>query len=129
MKQSIIDLNALKTLVDVVSAGSFAAAARERQVPPNKLSRQLQRLEQELGIRLLQRTTRRLGLTSPGRVLVDGARDTLAQLEHKLEEVSSQGKEPRGHLRVAAPLDFFALANGERIARQLGVCRAFQASR
>lgn len=120
MKQSIIDLNALKTLVDVVAAGSFAAAARERQVLPNNLSRQVQRLEQELGIRLLQRSTRRLGLTSSGRVLVDGARDTLAQLEDKLQEVSSQGKEPRGHLRVAVPLDFFSLDNGERMARFLG---------
>jgi len=119
MKQSPIDLNTLKTLVDVVAAGSFAAAARDRNVPPNNLSRQVQRLEQDLGIRLLQRTTRRLGLTSSGRELVDAARVTLAQLEQQLHEVSSQAKEPRGHLRVAAPHDFFSLVHAARIAEFL----------
>ncbi|HKX41395.1 MAG TPA: LysR family transcriptional regulator [Burkholderiaceae bacterium] len=120
MKQSTIDLNTLKTLVDVVAAGSFAAAARDRNVPPNKLSRQVQRLERDLGIRLLQRTTRRLGLTAAGRELVDGAKDTLAQLEQQLHEVGSRAKEPRGHLRVAAPSDFFSLAIASRIAEFLG---------
>lgn len=120
MKQSTIDLNTLKTLIDVVAAGSFAAAARDQNVPPNKLSRQVQRLERDLGIRLLQRTTRRLGLTAAGRELVDGAKETLAQLEQRLHEVSSRAKEPRGHLRVAAPSDFFSLASASRIAEFLG---------
>jgi LysR family transcriptional regulator AphB len=119
MKQSKIDLNTLKTLIDVVSAGSFAAAARERSVPPNRLSRQVQRLERDLGVRLLQRTTRRLGLTSSGRELVDAARATLTQLEQHLDAVSSQAKEPRGHLRVAAPSDFFSIAGAGRVAEFL----------
>jgi DNA-binding transcriptional LysR family regulator len=119
MKQSNIDLNTLKTLLDVVEAGSFAAAARERNLPPNNLSRQVQRLERDLGIRLLQRTTRSLGLTSSGRELVEGARGALAQLEQQLQDVGSQGKEPRGHLRVAVPTDFFSLRVAEPIARFL----------
>ena len=119
MKQSNIDLNTVKTLLDVVAAGSFAAAARDQNVPPNKLSRQVQRLERDLGIRLLQRTTRRLGLTSSGRELVDSAKVTLGQLEQQLHEVSSRAKEPRGHLRVAAPSDFFSLASAGRIAEFL----------
>ncbi|MCW7537994.1 LysR family transcriptional regulator [Aquabacterium sp. A7-Y] len=106
----------MKTLLDVVEAGSFAAAARERQVPPNTLSRQVQRLERDLGIRLLQRTTRSLGLTSSGRELVTGARVALAQLEQQLQEVSSQAKEPRGHLRVTVPSDFFSLGLADRMA-------------
>lgn len=114
-----IDLNTLKTLLDVVSAGSFAAAARARGVSPNQLSRQVQRLERDLGIRLLQRTTRRLGLTSSGRELVGGAKVALEQLEQQLQDVSSQGKEPRGHLRVAAPSDFFSLVSACRIAEFL----------
>jgi DNA-binding transcriptional LysR family regulator len=116
LKQSMVDLNALKTLVEVANAGSFAAAARERGVPPNNLSRQVQHLEQDLGIRLLQRTTRRLGLTSSGRELVDGAAPALAQLEQQLHEVGNQAREPRGHLRVAVPADFFALTAADRIA-------------
>lgn len=116
MKQSKVDLNTLKTLLDVVEAGSFAAAARERQVPPNQLSRQVQRLERDLGIRLLQRTTRSLGLTSSGRELVGGAKVALAQLEQQLQEVGSQAKEPRGHLRVTVPLDFFSLGLADRMA-------------
>lgn len=119
MNQSKVDLNALKMLVDVVAAGSFAAAARERNLPPNNLSRQIQRLERSLGIRLLQRTTRSLGLTSSGRQLVDSAKTTLAQLEQQLQEVSSQANEPRGHLRVAAPSDFFSLGSADGIAEFL----------
>jgi DNA-binding transcriptional LysR family regulator len=92
LQQSNIDLNTLKTLVDVVTAGSFAAAARERGVPPNKLSRQVQRLERDLEIRLLQRSTSRLGLTSSGRELVESAKPTLAQLEQHLGAVSSHAK-------------------------------------
>jgi LysR family transcriptional regulator AphB len=103
----------------VVEAGSFAAAARERQVPSNKLSREVQRLERDLGIRLLQRTTRRLGLTPSGRQLVEGARPALAELEQQLREVSSHAQEARGHLRVAVPKDFFALASAARIAQFL----------
>jgi len=119
MNQSPIDLNTLKTLVDVVAAGSFAAAARERGVPPNNLSRQVQRLERDLGVRLLHRSTRQLGLTSSGRELVDVAKATLAQLEQQLHEVGSQAREPRGHLRVAAPSDFLSAANAGRMAQFL----------
>lgn len=119
MNQSPIDLNTLKTLVDVVAAGSFAQAARERGVPPNNLSRQVQRLERDLGVRLLHRSTRQLGLTSSGRELVDAAKATLAQLEQHLREVGSQAKEPRGHLRVAAPSDFLSPVNAGRMAQFL----------
>ncbi len=51
MDQSAVDLNALKTMIDVVAAGSFAAEARNRNVPPNNLNRQVQRLERDLGVR------------------------------------------------------------------------------
>jgi DNA-binding transcriptional LysR family regulator len=115
MKQSTIDLNALKTLVDVVAMGSFAAAARERNIPANTLSRQVQRLESDLGVRLMHRSTRQLSLTSSGRELVDSAKEALSQLELTLQEVGSQGNEPRGHLRIAVPNDFFSFGNAQRV--------------
>lgn len=116
MKQSEPDLNALATLIAVVNAGGFSAAARRMGVPANRLSRQVQRLEEDIGVRLLQRTTRQLSLTSAGRRLVDGAEPALAQLAVLWRDTSLQAEEVVGHLRVAAPADFMSVFEPERLA-------------
>ncbi|MFL9455945.1 LysR family transcriptional regulator [Tolypothrix bouteillei VB521301_2] len=61
-----MELSVLQTFVDVVKQGSFAAVARERNVDPSSVSRAIAGLEEELGIRLLQRTTRQLSPTEAG---------------------------------------------------------------
>jgi len=119
MKQSEADLNALSTLSLVMGAGSFSAAARSMGVPPNRVSRKIQILEKALGVRLLQRTTRSLSLTSAGQAIMEGIEPALAQIESVWREASAQAEEPRGHLRIAAPADFFSAFSSSRLAEFL----------
>jgi LysR family transcriptional regulator AphB len=115
MKQSP-DLNALNVLVSVVNAGGFSAAARRLQIPANRLSRQVQRMEADLGVRLLQRTTRRMSLTSAGRALIEQVGPALQQIEAGWRAAGLQAELPAGHLRVAAPADFVSLISAGRLA-------------
>lgn len=119
MKQSDLDLNALQVLAAVVKAGGFSAAARLMAVPPNRLSRQIQTLEDSLGVRVLQRTTRRLGLTTVGRTLLERAEPALQALDSAWRQASVRADVPSGHLRVAAPADIFAVLSAERLAKFL----------
>ena len=103
----MIDLNDIAMFVQVVHCGSFAEAARRLGMPPNTVSRRIQQLETRLGTRLLQRSTRKLTLTSAGQGFHErcvGAVDDLLEAEQDLITGSS---EPSGRVRVAAPADFF----------------------
>jgi len=62
----MVDLNDIALFVQVARSGSFAASARRLGIPPNTVSRRIQTLERQLGTRLLQRSTRKLTLTSAG---------------------------------------------------------------
>lgn len=116
MNESNIDLNALTVLLAVVSAGGFAPAARRLSVPANRLSRQIQRLEDHLGVQLLQRTTRRLSLTSAGRAMLEGTEAALQQIESTWRQVEAGADEPSGHLRVAAPASFLDALTAEHLS-------------
>lgn len=99
-----IDLNDVALLVRVVHAQSFSVAARERGVPVSTVSRRVARLEATLGLRLLERTTRRLRLTDAGRAYfahVESAVDDIAQGADLVRELR---REPQGRVRVLAPL-------------------------
>jgi LysR family transcriptional regulator, transcriptional activator for dmlA len=86
--------------------GSLAAAAQQIGVTPPAVSKRLAALERRLGVRLLQRTTRRIGLTPEGETyLVDGAR-VLDELEALERSVSGSRAVPQGLLRVCATLGF-----------------------
>jgi DNA-binding transcriptional LysR family regulator len=100
-----VDLNRVAAFVRVVETGSFTAAAAALGVRKSSVSRSVAALERDLGIRLLQRTTRRLSLTDAGRAYHDRARDALLGLEEAQQAVSSLGAEPRGVVRVTAPVD------------------------
>ncbi len=100
-----MDLNRITVFARVVEAGSFTAAAAALGVRKSSVSRSVAALEADLGIRLLQRTTRRLSLTDAGRAYYDRARDALAGLEEAQHAVSSLGAQPRGLVRVTAPVD------------------------
>jgi DNA-binding transcriptional LysR family regulator len=100
-----VDLNRVAAFARVVETGSFTAAASALGVRKSSVSRSVAALEADLGIRLLQRTTRRLSLTEAGHAYYDRARDALAGLDEAREAVSSLGTEPRGLVRFTAPVD------------------------
>lgn len=90
----------------VAKKGSLSAAARELDVTPPAISKRLAQLEQRLGVRLLNRTTRRLSLTNEGEVYLENARRILADIEELERLVSSSRAAPKGLLRVNATLGF-----------------------
>ena len=98
------DLNDVALLVRVIQTHSFSAAARERGVPVSTVSRRIARLESVLGIRLLERTTRRLRLTDAGRTYFAHAERAVDDLAQGTDQVRELQKEPRGRVRVLAPI-------------------------
>ncbi len=102
------DLNDVALLVRVVQAHSFSAAARERGVPVSTVSRRIARLESVLGMRLLERTTRRLRLTDAGRAYFAHAERAIDDLGQGTDRVRELQAEPRGRVRVVAPITFGA---------------------
>lgn len=110
-----IDLNKVAMFVKVVEAGSFTAAAAGLRLPKSSVSRGVSALEEALGARLLQRTTRRLNLTEAGQRYFQQAREAMGGLDEAATEVSDRGREPRGTVRVTA-LDFGQGPVGEVIA-------------
>jgi DNA-binding transcriptional LysR family regulator len=90
----------------VVQAGSFTAAARALAMPKSSVSRKVSELEDRLGVRLLQRTTRKLGLTDAGRLYFDRSSRIVAEMEEAEQAVAQTQSAPRGLLRVTAPLSF-----------------------
>ncbi|WP_421589622.1 LysR family transcriptional regulator [Rahnella aceris] len=103
----MLDLNHVATFVHVVRCGSFAEASRRLGVPPNTLSRRVQQLEEQLGTRLMQRTTRHLSLTAAGQAFHDRCADAVDGVFDAGQELISGNNEPSGLVRVAAPADFF----------------------
>ncbi|MGB0670097.1 MAG: LysR family transcriptional regulator [Rhodospirillales bacterium] len=90
----------------VVEAESFSEAARRLGISKSAASKQVSRLEDRLGARLLNRTTRSLSLTDAGADFYDRASRILADLEEAEQAVSSLQAAPRGRLRVNAPMSF-----------------------
>ena len=84
-----MDLQAIESFVEVMRAGSFAAAARQRAVDPSAISRLILGLESELGVRLFQRTTRRLVATEAGSVFFERMRPLLDEMERALHDTLS----------------------------------------
>lgn len=100
------DLNAFAVFVAVAEAGGFTAAARELRVSKSAVSKSVSELERRLGVRLLNRTTRRLSLTEAGRRFLDGCRLALAAAEAAERDAGALAATPRGLLRVNAPVTF-----------------------
>ncbi len=90
----------------VAKNGSLSAAARELNVTPPAVSKRLAQLESRLGVRLLNRTTRRLSLTNEGEVYLANVRRILADIDELERVVSSSRAAPKGLLRVNATLGF-----------------------
>ncbi|MFM2419737.1 MAG: hypothetical protein RL385_4460 [Pseudomonadota bacterium] len=99
-----LDLNLVHTWLRVAELGSFTKAARELGLPTSSVSRAVTRLEEELGADLLLRTTRSLSLTPAGQRYLSSARMALSSLESAREELRDSEGEPRGLVRMTAPL-------------------------
>ncbi|MBV7535369.1 LysR family transcriptional regulator [Duganella sp. sic0402] len=102
----IDDLPALAAFARIVSAGSMSAAARELDLPLSVISKRLAQLEKSVGVRLLQRTTRRQALTEEGVLLHARVLRILDEIEQAESLLSHSRREVSGLLRVTAPGEF-----------------------
>ena len=100
------DIARIRAFVQVFDAGGFSAAARAHGRSKALLSKYVTDLEDHLGVRLMNRTTRKLSLTEAGEVYYREAGAILAQLDDLDASISEQTSEPRGLLRVSAPRNF-----------------------
>jgi DNA-binding transcriptional LysR family regulator len=107
------DLNDMFYFAEVVGRGSFAEAARALGVPKSRLSRRIARLEDQLGVRLLQRTTRKLSLTSAGELYYPHCTAMLDEAEAAATAVAQVQTEPRGVVRVVCPVTLAQSVVGE----------------
>lgn len=110
------DMNDMLYFAEVVDRGGFAAAGRHLGVPKSKLSRRVAELESRLGVRLLQRTTRKLSLTEVGEVYLRhclAMRDAAHAAGEAIEQVQT---EPRGTIRVVCPVTLAQSTVGPIIA-------------
>ncbi|MEE8189064.1 MAG: LysR family transcriptional regulator [Kiloniellales bacterium] len=99
-------LDAMAVFARVVEAESFSQAARELGLSKSAVSKQVSRLEEALGVRLLNRTTRRLSLTEAGAAYYEGCQRVVAEAEAAEQAVTQLAAAPRGRLRVNAPMSF-----------------------
>lgn len=94
----------VQTFVRVYELGSMSAAARDRRVSPAVASARIRALEEHLGVRLFQRTTRSLAPTEQGRLFYEGAKRILDSIDEAEATVTDLTQNPRGSLFVSAPL-------------------------
>src|SRR4029077_19863207 len=99
-------LRAFEVFVAVVGQGGFTRAADKLDTSPPNVTRYVNDLEEALGVRLLNRTSRRLSLTETGKTLYDKALSILEDVAEAEAIASSAALQPRGRLRVNAPLSF-----------------------
>lgn len=99
---------AMQVFCKVIEVGSFAGAAERLDLSTSAVSRQIAQLENLLNARLLNRTTRRLSLTENGRAYYERCQQLLADLAETEEMVSTHTANPRGTLRLTAPISFGA---------------------
>src|SRR4051812_7362236 len=96
----------MQSFAAVVSTNSFVRAANALGTSKAAVSRHVADLEQRLGVRLLNRTTRKLSLTDEGQAFYLRCTDLLHALDEAETEVSSRNAEAAGQLRISAPLTF-----------------------
>ncbi len=113
------DLNDLYYFVQVVNHGSFAAAGRALGVPKSTLSRRLIALEERIGIRLIQRSTRKLAVTEIGQEYHRHCVAMLVEAEAAQEVIDRSRSEPQGLIRLSAPPALICFEIGPMIARYM----------
>jgi len=96
-------LQSMRVFQQVVDEGGFAAAARKLELTPAAVTRLVSDLEKHLGVRLLQRTTRRLSLTPAGEAYLSRLRSILSDMEEAEALATAHSREMSGTVRVLAP--------------------------
>jgi DNA-binding transcriptional LysR family regulator len=119
-------ITGLSVFARVVESSSFAAAARHFGLSPAMASKHILALEERLGARLLNRTTRRVSPTEIGRVFYERATRILADIDDAEQEASALQATPRGLLRVSGPLSFGTRQLAPAIADFLAACPAVE---
>ena len=99
-------ISGISTFVNVVEAGSFALAASRLRVTRSAVGKAIARLEHRLGVRLFHRTTRRQSLTDDGQAYYEHYVRALAELDAAEAAFENGRREPRGRLRISAPVLF-----------------------
>ena len=102
----MLDLNDIVVFARVIEAGSFTAAARLLGMPKTTVSRRVAALEREVGVRLLQRTTRSLNVTDAGRLYYEQSSQALRTIEDANLQLAEARAEPSGIIRISAPVGF-----------------------
>jgi len=114
-----MDLNEIVVFAKVVETRSFTAAAQQLGLPKSTVSRKVAQLEERLGVRLLQRTTRKLSLTEIGQAYFERCQRIVSDIMLAEQMVTDMQTTPRGLLKVTAPVDLGAFVLGGMIARFL----------
>ncbi|GAA4028414.1 LysR family transcriptional regulator [Actimicrobium antarcticum] len=96
----------ISTFVDIIARGSLSAAARAEGIAPAMIGRRLDALEERLGIKLLQRTTRKIALTPEGASFLEDCQRILVELEQAELAVAAGSARASGHLMISAPAGF-----------------------
>ncbi len=99
---------AMAIFVQVVDYGSFSAAAEKLGITKSAVSQKISQLEEELGSRLLHRTTRKLNLTEAGTIYLEGCRQMMEAADGANQKIGQFNKEPSGTLRISCSHDFSA---------------------
>lgn len=116
------DLNNLYYFVKVVEHGGFSQAGRILGLPKSKLSRRVALLEERLGVRLINRSTRHFTLTEVGERYFEHCRAMLAEAEAAQEAVEFLKAEPRGTVRVTCPIGLLNFHIGDMLAEFMARC-------
>jgi DNA-binding transcriptional LysR family regulator len=101
-----MDISVLQLFVEVVRQGNFATVARDRNLDPSSVSRAIAGLEEELGIRLFQRTTRKLSPTEAGMTYFERIEPLVEEMQQAIDIAADVSGQPKGTLRVTASVSF-----------------------
>lgn len=104
MSNFMLDLNQLAIFIRVVDEGSFTAAGKFLQIPKSRISRMVADLESNLGVRLLQRSTRQVSLTQVGADYYNNCKHLVAEVMDVHSKISDRQDRPHGELRIAVPM-------------------------
>jgi DNA-binding transcriptional LysR family regulator len=97
------DISSLTTFLAVAEERSFTRAAKRLGVSPSAISHAMRALEEELGVRLLARTTRSVALTEAGEELIGRLKPALIEIAEALDKIARQRKRPGGRVRLLVP--------------------------
>jgi DNA-binding transcriptional LysR family regulator len=120
------DLNDLYYFVQVVDHGGFSPAGRALGMPKSKLSRRISLLEERLGVRLLQRSTRRFAVTEIGQEYYRHCQAMLVEADAAQEAIERTRSEPQGVVRLSCPTALLDYQVGDMLARFLAACPRVQ---